>query len=223
MPSTLVHVGFAALIGTALLSDHFDARALAVVVAVAALPDLDTFIGLWLMDGAHRAVLHNLVIPTVLLALAWWDVRVRETSWILDRWGTYGWRVTWVSLLGAWIVAHVMLDAFYNGVNLFWPLHDEFIDLSGHLLISDQRGVEQTFVEFETGEDGSVGIGDDHSRGSTGEQHYVTVADAGPEADEDAERWGYVFDRGTYMLVAVTGYVTAGFRLWENRRRSSGE
>lgn len=218
MPSTLVHVGLAALIGTALLSDYFDTRAILVVMAVAAFPDLDTFVGMWLMDGGHRTVLHNLVIPTTLLAIAWWDVKLRDQSWILRQWGAYGWRVTWVSLLGAWIVAHVLLDAFFNGVNLFWPLHDEFIDLSGHLLVSDQRGFEQTFIEFEADEDGGTRVSEDHSRGGTDDQHYWTIADMGPDADEDAERYGYVFDRGTYMVVALAGYFAAGFRIWEHRR-----
>ncbi|WP_058366604.1 metal-dependent hydrolase [Haloparvum sedimenti] len=218
MPSTLIHAGFAALLAAALLTDDFDARALAVVVGAAVVPDLDTFIGLWLIDGGHRAVLHNLLVPSVLLIAAWVDVRRGADSRILARWGPGGWRLAWVSLFGGWIVAAVLLDAFFNGANLLWPVHDEFIDLSGHLLISDQRGFEQTFIEFERTADGGTAVGSDHSRGSTGEQHYWTYADMGPDADEDTERIGYVFDRGTYMVIALAGYATAGFRLLEARR-----
>lgn len=223
MPSTVVHVGFAALIAAALLGKHFDERALVVVMAVAAFPDLDTFIGLWLMDGGHRTVLHNVVFPSILLAVLWFDVFVREQSYVLRRWGAYGFRVAWVSLLGGWIVAHVLLDAYHNGVNLLWPLHDEFIDLSGHLLISDQRGIVQTFVEFDVGEDGTRQIAEDHSRGASDEHHYYTGADPGDDAPEDVERLFPIFDTGEYKLLGMTGYLVAAFRVWEHRREDAEE
>ena len=43
MPSTLVHMAFGGLIGAALLTSDFDPRAVAVVVAVTAFPDIDAF------------------------------------------------------------------------------------------------------------------------------------------------------------------------------------
>lgn len=218
MPSTVVHVGFAALVGTALLSDYFDARAVLIVMGFAAFPDVDTFIGLWFLDGGHRTVLHNVLLPTALLAVVWWDVERREDSVILRRWGVSGYRVAWVGILGGWLVAHVMLDAFHNGVNLLWPLHDEFIDLSGHFLVSDQRGFEQTFLEIETAEDGGRAVAEDDSFGSSDEMHYYTGADPGPDADENAERWFYLFDRGEFAVLALSGYLIAGWRLFEKRR-----
>lgn len=212
MPSTVVHVGFAALIGTALLSKHFDGRAIFVVMAAAAFPDIDTFIGLWVMEGAHRTVLHNVVFPSLALGVVWWDTRWRATSFIRDRAGEYGVRVAWVSILGGWLVAHVLLDAFHNGVNLFWPIYDQFIDLSGQLYLSDQQGLVQTFVTLD-GE--GLRIAEEHRRGGMGDTHYRTGIDLGPDAAPDAERKFPIADTGELFLLAVTGYLAAAYRIRE--------
>lgn len=214
MPSTLVHVGFAGLLGTALLSEHFDRRSIVIVMGVAALPDLDTFIGLWLMTGGHRTVLHNLVFPALALGLVWWDTTWRRRSAIRGRWGRYGVRVVWVSILAGWVVSQVFLDAFYNGANLLWPLHDEFIDLSGWLVISDQRGLVQTFFGLERTADG-IAVAAEHSRGPAAETHYYTGVDPGPDTDPGAERWLPIFDSGPLFVVAVSGYLSVGLRLLE--------
>ncbi len=213
MPSTVVHVGLAALVGTALLSDHFDGRAILVVMAAGAAADLDTFLGLWI-PGGHRTLLHNLVLPAIAVAGLWWDLRWRDTSMVRSRWGARGVRVAWVSLLGGWVLSQVLLDAFFNGANLLWPLHDEFIDLSGHLIVSDQRGLVQTFIDIEWGPEGPA-VGGEHSRGTTQETHYYTGVDPGPDASPDAERWLPVFDSGPLFVVALAGYVVTALRLYE--------
>ena len=214
MPSTLVHVGVAALIGTALLGKHFDARAIFIVMAVAAFPDIDTFIGLWLMEGAHRTVFHNVVFPAIALGLVWWDVRWRSTSFIRDRSGAYGVRIAWVSIVAGWLIAHVLLDTFHNGVNLFWPLYDQFIDLSGEMYLSDQDGFVQTFIALEWSDNG-IRIAEEHRRGQTGEMHYRTGVDLGPDADPNNERKFPLADTGELFLLTVTGFLVAGYRLWE--------
>lgn len=214
MPSTVVHVGVAALIGTALLAKHFDARAIFIVMAVAAFPDIDTFIGLWVMDGGHRTVLHNLVFAAIALAVIWWDTRWRSTSAIRERAGDYGVRVAWVSIVAGWLVAHVLLDAFHNGVNLFWPVYDQFIDLSGQLYISDQEGLVQTFITLELSDTG-VQIAEEHRRGSADERHYRTGVDLGPNAPDDAERKFPIGDTGELFLLSLTGYLVAAFRIWD--------
>ncbi|MFB6234761.1 MAG: metal-dependent hydrolase [Halopenitus sp.] len=217
MPSTLVHVGFAALIGTALLADRFDVRALLVVLAFAVLPDLDTFVGLWLLEGGHRTALHNLVLPTLLLVGIWVDALRGKDSLLRSRWGPGAYRVAWVGILGGWITAGVLLDAYHNGANLLWPLHDEFIDLSGHLLISDQRGIEQTFISFESSADGGTVVAERDSKGTSNETHYATGADPNSGSDAGAERWFYLFDRGEFLLLSLAGYLSAGWRLYEER------
>ena len=216
MPSTVVHVGLAALIGIALLDEHFDVKAIFVVMAVTALIDLDTLLGM-VFEGTHRALFHNVFIVLAPLAVLYWDVRLREKSFVLSRWGEYGYRVGWVSLV-ALMFAHILLDAFYNGVNLFWPLHDQFYDLSGEVLISNQEGFVQTFVEFETGDDGTTTVDEDTDRGTTNETHYRTGFDPGPDAEPDTEREFPIAESGELFIVAVSGYVAAGYRIAKDLR-----
>ncbi|MFC7209605.1 metal-dependent hydrolase [Natronoarchaeum sp. GCM10025321] len=205
MPSTVVHVALAGLIGTALLAQRFDARSIVLVMAVTAVIDLDTVIDIWI-PGAHRAYFHNLVIPAAVLLALWWDVRWRETSYIKRRWGEWGVRVTWVSMV-ALVFAHVLLDAFFNGVNLFWPLHDRFYDLSGEFLLSDQRGVVQTFIDGETAE------------GTVEETHYTTGVNPTPEeTPQNVERLFPIAGTGERFLLVISGFAVVAMRLIEERR-----
>lgn len=205
MPSTVVHVGFALLVAAAVLGAGFDRRSAAVVAFFAVLPDIDTFLGL-VFVGAHRAYFHNLVLPLAAVAVLVWDGRRR--GYLGARYGEETYRLAFVGVVVGWLVAGVLLDGFYNGVNLLFPLHDEFIDLSGHLLLSDQRGVVQTFVSFD-----GFSLADGDSLGTTQNTHYYTGVDPGPEAPEDVERVFPVFDEGTLAVVAVVGYVVAAYRL----------
>ncbi len=146
MPSTLVHVALGGLIGTALLGDAFDRRAIAVVMAVAAIPDLDTILGIW-VPGAHRAVLHTMIWPVLFGVVLAWDTGLRPRSALRQRAGDRAVRVAWV-MLCALLFAHVLYDGVANGVNLLWPVHDRFYDFSGELLVSTDRGIVQSFIEF---------------------------------------------------------------------------
>jgi len=157
--------------------------------------------------GAHRAYLHNLVLPLAVLALVAWDAR-RDDGY-LRRHGPRAHKLAAVGVVVGWLVAGVLLDGFYNGVNLLFPLHDEFIDLSGHLYLSDQRGVVQTFVSFD-----GFDVAPEDTVGTTADTHYYTGVDPGPDAPEDAERVFPVLDTGTLAVVAVTGYAVAAYRLW---------
>lgn len=201
MPSLLVHLGLAALLAAALLSEHYDWRALLVVLVVVAVPDLDTVLGLW-VDGAHRAVLHNVWVVLVPAAALAWDVHLRERSSVRGRWGDRGVRVAWVSLVALGL-AHIALDAFFNGVNLFWPVHDAFYDLSGRLVYSTDRGLVQTFID--------LGDPDSAVRGTTAEVHYRTGVDPG----DHPEREFHLMNRGDLLVVTVAGFAAAGYRLYE--------
>ena len=203
MPSTVVHVGLAGMMGAVLLGDRFDTRAILFVMAATAAIDLDTLIGMY-WTGTHRAALHNVFVVLVPAIVLFWDVRLREESYVLNRWGTDGYRVAWVTLVTV-LVAHILLDAFYNGANLFWPVHDQFFDLSGSLLISNQEGLVQTFTEST-------------ARGTTADTHYWTGFDPGPDAPPDTERQFYLAERGELFVVSVAGYLSVGYRIWEDRR-----
>ena len=218
MPSTLVHVGFAGLVGAALLREHFDRRSILIVMGLVAFIDLDTPLGL-VMTGAHRTVLHTLWFPALLIGILLWDLRLREESALETRWGAWGVRTAWVSIF-ALVFAHVLLDAFFNGVNLFWPLRDRFYDLSGKLVYSTQEGLVQTFVEFETTEDGGLTAAGDTARGTTDDTHYYTGVDPGPDAPEDVDRRFPLAATGERFVLAATGYVVVALRLFEEYRES---
>jgi len=154
--STIVHAGFALLLAAGLLGDHYDRRALAVVLAIVVLPEVDSFLGPF-MSGAHRTVGHNFVFPAAAAALLYYDTRLRERSALRERLsdrvsdrGAARWiAVAWVGLF-VHTVAHVSLDWVHlEGVNAFWPLRDRFYALSGEVFVSTADGFVQTFVGVE--------------------------------------------------------------------------
>jgi membrane-bound metal-dependent hydrolase YbcI (DUF457 family) len=133
VPSTVVHAGFALLLAAALLGDHYDRRALAVLLVVLVLPEVDSFLGP-IMAGAHRTVGHNLVFPAVGALLLYYDIRVRDRSVLRDRLSdrlSDRWiAVAWVAIF-AHVFAHVALDwTHLDGVNAFWPLREDRVAMT---------------------------------------------------------------------------------------------
>jgi len=145
MPSTVVHVAFGAVVATALLRE-FDAKALAAVCAFAALPDLDTFLGLWI-HGGHRALLHTALLPVALGALVLWDSH-REASWLRGRFGARGPHVAGVGVV-ALALGGIGPDLLTNGVNVLYPVHDQFYALSGKLELSSTKGSSRRSSTWE--------------------------------------------------------------------------
>jgi inner membrane protein len=207
MPSLVVHLALSGLLGAAWLDKEFNGRALAVVLGITVIPDLDVFAG-FVIPGGHRSVLHTLLIPLGLgMALAY-DTRVRDTSIIADRWGKRGVRIGWVAI-GAYAISGTGLDLLY-GVNPFYPFYDQFYRLSGELLYSTQRGIVQTVVDLggnngigSAQEVGHISSGVDPSQGSepASVDRVFPVARAGWEL----------------YLIVVSALVCAG-RLIENGR-----
>ena len=145
MAPTLVNAAFGALLAAALLGAAFDRRSVAVVVAAAALPDLDAVASLAL-DGATNALLHNVWIPLGIAALLYWDTTVRGESRIRAAYGWRGVRIAWVSL-AAFAVAGIGPELFgLGGVNLLYPVHDAYYLVAGRLIVSTQDGIVQTFL-----------------------------------------------------------------------------
>jgi hypothetical protein len=209
MPSTVVHVALAGLVGVALLGEEFTPRALAVVLAVTALIDADAFVGL-VLPGAHRSLFHTLLLPVVLGGFVAYDSRRRGGASFLRRhWGDHGVRVAWVAIAGL-TFGGIFPDLFTNGVNAFYPFHDTFYRVNGHLLVSDQRGLVQSFVELTP----------DTPRPTTETLHYSTAVDPTPGAEpENVERvFPLVMSGWQLMLVVIGGFVTTS-RLWEFYRR----
>jgi len=209
MPSTVVHVAFGALVATALLRT-FDARSLAAVCAFAALPDVDTFLGLW-VAGGHRALLHTALLPLLLGVLVAWDARGAGDSWLRSRFGDRGPHVAGVGVL-ALAVGGILPDLMTNGVNLLYPVHDTFYAFDGELQLSDRRGVVQTFVELGGGDADSV-------VGTTEDVHYRTGVDVERGSDPaDAERLFPVVSSGMQLVVVAAAAVAVVGRFREDNR-----
>jgi inner membrane protein len=210
MPSTVVHVAFGALVATALLRE-FDAKTLAVVCAFAALPDVDTFLGVWIAGG-HRALLHTALLPAVLGALVVWDTR-RAESWLHAKFGRDGPHVAVVGVV-ALLFGGILPDLMTNGVNLLYPLHDRFYTFAGSLELSSTEGVVQTFVDFgdEPGGGGTVG-------GTTENTHYYTGVDLERGSDPaNAERVFPIVASGFQLVVVLTAVASVVGRFREAKR-----
>jgi inner membrane protein len=208
MPSTVVHVAFGALVATAFLRE-FDAKVLAAVCAFAAVPDLDTFLGVWIAGG-HRAILHTALLPLALGALVAWDAR-RDWSWLRRRFGKRGPHVAGVGVL-ALAVGGIGPDLMTNGVNLLYPVHDTFYAFDGELKLSSTKGVVQTFVELG-GEDPESVVG------TTETQHYRTGVDVERGADpKNVERIFPVVMSGLQLLVVATAALGVAGRFREAKR-----
>jgi membrane-bound metal-dependent hydrolase YbcI (DUF457 family) len=209
MVSTVVHLAFAGLLAAALLGPYFDRRAVLIVFAATAFPDLDSFIALFSTVG-HREALHTFVIPIV-VGVAWFvDTRVREESYVRDRWGQWGVNVGWMALL-AYAVAGIGLDFVGAGVNPLWPIHDQAYTLNGKIELSDQRGVIQTFVDLSPEEGGAPAP---RSLGNSSEIEMDTGVNPDPSGtQEDPERIFPVVRAGWQLLVLVVGTCVTAARL----------
>lgn len=203
MASTLVHLALGALLAAGLLGEEFDGRALGVVLAVTAFPDLDTFIGIAL-PGTHRALLHTALVPVGLAALVYYDTRIRESAWLASRRAV---RLAWVSV-AAYALAGIGPDLFTNGANLFYPIYDQFLSLSGRVWLTDQRGLVQTVWEAQQS-----------TRGTTGTTHYATGVDTAPGPDPpDRERIFPLVDSGFQLLLVLSAVVVTAGRLLPARK-----
>ena len=215
MASTVVHLAVAALLAAALLGDSLDRVSVLVVLGAVLFIDLDVFVGI-VFEGTHRAAFHTYFLPLAVGVLVYYDTRVRERerSW-LRRWRPDGARVAWVALVAV-VIAGIGLDMTTNGVNAFWPLHDQFYTVRGKFHLSDQRGIVQTFVDLQPE---PVDQPKRQPR-TTGNTHFSTGVDPqrGQESKE-VERIFPVVSTGRELLWVVTGYGTLGARLWEQNRR----
>jgi inner membrane protein len=208
VPSTVVHCALAGLLAAGLLGEHFDGRAVAVVLAATIVPDLDAFAG-FLIPGGHRSVLHTLLLPLAIAGVLYYDTRIRESSFVRGRWHARGVRIGWVSI-AAIVFAAIGLDLAGGGVNLFYPVYNQFYELSGKLLFSTEQGLVQTFVE--------LGEGSEAARGSTEQYRIGSGVDPtrGTEP-ESVERIFPVAQSGWQLLLILTSVFVLAARLYEER------
>jgi membrane-bound metal-dependent hydrolase YbcI (DUF457 family) len=214
MASTVVHLAFAGLLAAALLGPYFDRRAVLIVFAATAFPDLDSFIALFSTVG-HREALHTFVVP-IAVGAAWLvDTRLREESFVRERWGQWGVTVGWMALV-AYAVAGIGLDFVGAGVNPLWPVHDQAYALNGKIELSDQRGIVQTFVDLSPEEGGAPAPS--RSLGNSSEIEMSTGVNPDPSGTKtDPERIFPVVRSGWQLLVLVVGSVVTGVALRQDR------
>jgi len=211
MPSTVVHAGFALLLAAGLLKGAYDRRALALILVIVVLPEADTLAGPWI-DGAHRALLHNLTIPIVVGVWLYWDTHHREPdqSWLRRRWGEWGVRVAWVALF-VHLFAHVLLDyAHLEGINVFYPVYDRFFRLEGEIAISTSEGLIQTFVDLERAD---IGAG-----GTTADTHVANPVELSPDPEPDDPLLLPIADSGWQLYLVCAGLFVAIARRFQDRR-----
>jgi hypothetical protein len=194
MPPTLVHASLGILLGAALLGAAFDRWSIALVTAVAVLPDLDLVVAV-VLPGLGNALFHTVWLVALGVGLVYWDTEFREQSWLRDRHGWRGVRVAWVGL-AAVAVAGIGLDLFSDaGVNLFFPAPDRFYAIGdGLLLYSTQDGLIQSYVDV-----GGPGLLSVDTQGTTATRRVETWLTPG----EDGDRTVYLV-REAWQLVVVT-------------------
>ena len=215
MPSSVVHAGFAFLVAAGLLGSYYDRRALVFLVAVLLVPEADTLAG-FVLAGAHRSLLHNLLLPAVAAVVLYWDT-TRDGSWLRRRAGAYGVRLAWVGLF-VHVFAHVALDWYHlDGVNLFYPAVDRFFGLSGEAYLSTTEGFVQTFVEVAADEGGTAV--DAGQGGTTDNTHVANPAQptddtgaGGGGGDEPVDRRAPIAVRGWQLYLVLTGLFAVAAR-----------
>ena len=209
MPSPVVHAGVAFLVGVGLLGTYYDRRALLVIVGLLLLPEIDTLAGL-VLEGAHRSLLHTLLLPIFLAPLLYWET-VREESWLRDRVGGYGVRLAWVGLF-VHVFVQIGLDwSHLEGVNLFYPLLDRFFRLDGEAYLSTADGFVQTFVEVAPDPETGTTTVDAGQGGTTEDTHVANPAQPSDDPDPGpTDRRAPIAVQGWQLYLVVTGLVTLG-------------
>jgi hypothetical protein len=209
VPSTLVHAAVAALVAAALLGPTFSPRTVGVVLLAVVLVDADAFVGLYL-PGAHRSLFHTLLLPAAAGLALYADARRGDRSWLRGRWGSAGVRVAAVAVVAV-LFGGIFPDLFTNGVNVLYPLHDQFYTVDGRLFLSDRRGIVQTFVQPTT-----------EPVRTTGNFHYRTGVDPSAGAEpENVERVFPVVAGGWQLMLVLVGGATLAVRFWEAARDGS--
>ncbi|MFQ3319455.1 MAG: hypothetical protein ACI8UR_002038 [Natronomonas sp.] len=199
MPPTLVNVAVGILLGVALLGAAFDRHSIAIVAAVAGIPDLDAVISL-VVPGATNAALHTLFIPAIAAALLYYDTEHRADSWLRRRYGWYGVRVAWVAI-AAYAVAGIGLDLFnIESAAALYPVSDRYYSIVGRFILSTQEGVIQTYIEVA---DGWLKVA---SPGTTETHHVNTWINPTPGTGNPAgvERNIRIVDSGWQFVLVVT-------------------
>ena len=217
MPTSVVHVAVGLLVAAGLLGAYYDRRALIVVAAAVLAPEVDAALG-FVMPGAHRTVLHTMVLSGVMAGLVYWDSH-RSESWLRGQWGEYGVRVAWVALF-AHVFAHIALDwTHLDGINIIWPLVDQFFALDGELYISSE-GIVQTFVDISLDPATGQQVVDAGQGGTAQSVHVSTPVQPTKEPEGPVDRRFPIAVGGWQLYLTLIGVFTLVARRLQTPRET---
>jgi len=149
MPDWPIHL-IVPLLALLIVSREEDKKYILLLLPLAVVPDLDTFV------TQHRALLHNMFIP-LLLVIFGWILKEKRTIFIIAA---------------AYFASHVVLDMFSGGVALFYPLYSGMAFVDASLRMSQTNELFWTFnygfKEYGTGWEVAYGyISDSIGTGAT--------------------------------------------------------
>ncbi len=132
MPNWAIHL-IVPLLALLIVVRREDHRYILLLLPLAVIPDLDTFLAL------HRALLHNIFIPLILLLFG---LLLKEKR-------------TMFTIGAVYIASHVFMDMFDGGVVLFYPFYDQMAFVDAGLKMSRANELTWTFdygfEEYGTG------------------------------------------------------------------------
>jgi len=204
MVSTIVHVSVGVIISCALLpSDKISLKSIGIVGLSVALLDFDAF--LFSSTELHRAVLHNVIFPSFIISIIAFDILYRDNSYIGKFFET-DWVIviSFVSYISV-IFAGIGLDYSDSGVNLLWPIHDQFYTLDGKFIYSSEKGIVQTF--FESPET----VTSDNPKDTTETVDFKTPVD--PPKESSTERVFPIAKSGWQLVIIGTSVITVFSRI----------
>lgn len=122
MPDWPIHL-IVPLLALLIVSKKEHHRYILLLLPLAVVPDLDTFV------TQHRALLHNMFIPLLLLLLGY---AIKEKRTIF-------------TIASVYIASHVVLDMFGGGVVLFYPFYNKMAFVDASLAMSKTNELLWTF------------------------------------------------------------------------------
>jgi membrane-bound metal-dependent hydrolase YbcI (DUF457 family) len=125
MPDWPTHL-IVPLLALLIVSKREHQKYIFLLLPLAVIPDFDTFV------TQHRALLHNMLIPLLLLLLGY-AIKEKRTLFIIAS---------------AYIASHVVLDMFGGGVVLFYPVYSRMAFVNASIKMSQTN---QLFWKFDYG------------------------------------------------------------------------
>ena len=116
MPNWAIHL-IVPLLALIILCRKEGHKYILLLLPLAVLPDIDTY------AAQHRALLHNIFIPALLLFIGL-SIKKMKAAFLIA---------------GVYFASHVILDMFGGGVLLFYPVYNEMAFIDASLEMSEKN------------------------------------------------------------------------------------